>query len=422
MPRGGRDDHRRLVPRCTWVVGKNTLMVRDLRLLMVAHCFPPSGRVGALRVTKFVKYLSRLGWRIRVLAGPVSSCKCLNPDWLTEVGAADVIHLPQVPRIFPAVNEEGFYWLPTLLPGLLYHIERFQPSILFFTGDPFYHWPAASLAKRLTGVNYVLDFRDPWATGGYRRRNRKLFTRFAELLDRCYEPQAIAGASLILHVTDHAADLYQRRYPRSAWKIVTLPNGFDPEDLTDLDPIRFSRFDIVYSGKFAGFRDPGPFLEGLKKLIAARRLSPDDVRFVWTGQPEQYVVDAIRRLGLGQYSELVGFKPYREGLRYIKGAALALLVTGWQAYEPTTKVFDYMALGKPILALLGSEGFLSELLGEYGLGRTCLTPTAEQVYSALESLIDHPEECRDREVSEIAPRFDRSKQAETLDRLLRELI
>ena len=37
------------------------------KILVVATYFPPAGGVGSFRVTKFVKYLNLLGWKVSVL-------------------------------------------------------------------------------------------------------------------------------------------------------------------------------------------------------------------------------------------------------------------------------------------------------------------------------------------------------------------
>ena len=40
---------------------------RTPKLLVIAYYFPPDGSVGTFRISKFVKYLMREGWDIKVI-------------------------------------------------------------------------------------------------------------------------------------------------------------------------------------------------------------------------------------------------------------------------------------------------------------------------------------------------------------------
>jgi len=72
------------------------------------------------------------------------------------------------------------------------------------------------------------------------------------------------------------------------------------------------------------------------------------------GQKSPKSFSLARESGLdGNQTRFEGYLPLRETIGCIKGAKIAVLIGGGQASEQTTKVFDYMACGVPILAIGG---------------------------------------------------------------------
>ncbi|RLB06071.1 MAG: hypothetical protein DRG83_01205 [Deltaproteobacteria bacterium] len=392
------------------------------KVLVITYHFPPDGDVGAFRVSKFVKYLREFGWDISVITVSPKYHKYSNPELLRDVSGIKIIHTRRLrkPRFLKGFNEQGFYWLPFLLIAIFKEIYRFAPDIVFFTGRPFIHWIIAPFLKSLFGISYVLDFRDPWRFNPYRPKTYRLVIP-ASIIERL----AVKGASAIIHVTEYAAELYIKAYSEiPSKKFHVIYNGFDPDDFKNLpSPIKFSNFDIVYTGSFGTFRNPQPFLEALSRLIVEDQMSPNSIRFIWVGSPEKRIIELIETMGLFKFCEIVGYKPYREALRYISGANVCLIVAGNNPYEPTTKIFDYMGLKKPILALIGAKGFIYNVLKEYPYARVVMhSPKASrEILSYLRDMLrNFPKECVIEE--NFLKKFERRSSAEKLSKLMYEII
>jgi glycosyltransferase involved in cell wall biosynthesis len=358
------------------------------RALLIAYYFPPSGLVGTVRVAKFAKYLKRLGWHTRVISVFTKYYQTINPHSIMDVAGIPVSRTKRVPQLIRLVNEEGLYWLPHLTARLVSVLRHWRPHIVLFTGGPFAHWLLTPFIRRLYGIPYILDFRDPWRLDPY-RRDKGMFSYLYRLMASVIEPIAIDNASYIVNVTEQATEMFKKKYPRFRQKFLTLHNGFDPEDLGGERPsVSFSRCDIAYVGAFGEFRNPEPFFLAFRKLILEKALKPDEIHFVWVGKHEDGPLETISRLGIRDYCALVGYKPYLEALSYIRGSKACLLVSGNHPYEPTTKVFDYIALDKWIIALLGSDGFLSSLLDKYESVIKVLNPDPEKAYGALKAFFE----------------------------------
>jgi len=391
----------------------------EKKLLIVSYFFPPFGEVGAVRITKFTKYLLRLGWKIKVITVDEKYYKTLNTDWLKEVKEAEILRSRRTKIKIPGINEQGFYWLPFLFRTINGLLKKENFKISFWTGGPFYHWILAPYLKRRFGLKYILDFRDPWRLNPY-RRPKSLFSYLARILETIFEPLAIKEATYVINVTEEATELYKNFYPAYREKFITIPNGFDPEDLQNIEPLSFSSFDIVYVGKFSNFRNPIPFLKAFKKLLVDKKLEPKDVRFVWIGKKEKNVIKYIKKLELTDFVVMTGFKPYKEVLRYVKGAQLCLLITGNHPYEPTTKIFDYMGLKKRILGITSVEGFVFKVLRKYPEGVICSNREG-QIYEALSESWESKPINNFKEPTYIN-KFDRSLLSLELNRVLEECL
>jgi len=367
----------------------------------------------------------REGWDIKVITVKERYYKYKNAKLLEEVKNAHIIRTRRLPRLIKGINEEGLYWLPFLLFRLLRELKNEHPDIVFLTGGPFIHWIIAPLViNELYKIPYVLDFRDPWRLSPY-RRVKTVFSYGFTFLSRVIEPLAVKKAHFAINVTEQATEMYRETYNELSQKFITIYNGFDPEDIENVkEPISFSDFDIIYVGKFGGFRNPLPFLEAFKKLVKAYSLSPEQIHFVWVGIPEGDVVKIIDDLRISNYCKLVGYKPYREALCYIKGAKVCLLISGNHPFEPTTKFFDYIALDKPILALLGAEGFLSSVLDNYCLAVKILNPNVEKVFNGLKKLIEnfHQRSWIPRSGMDLKKQFNRQITARKLSEILSDAI
>ncbi len=380
------------------------------KILVVAYHFPPDGVVGAIRVAKFAKYLSRLNWVVKVLTVEDKFRNFKNNSLLKEVEHLDIVKTKRLRRFIPAVYEEGLYWLPILWLHLLKEIKSFKPQVVYFNGGPFYHWVSAYFLKKFYKLPYVLDFRDPWSLNPYRKTKKTLFSQGARILESLLEPLLIKNADLIINVTDEATNMYQERYGNySKEKFITIPNGFDREDLEAAgEGISFSNFDIVYTGKFDSFRNPKPFFKAFKQFIMNHSLSPEDMKFVWVGHPEELIVNMIESYSLGSYCYLVGYKPYHEALQYIKGGKVGLVIAGEHIYEPTTKIFDYIFLNKFILALAPVGGFIDRVLKDYRNSIIIYNNKKEEILKELVKIYnssmhvdvnqDFRRDCFDREI------------------------
>jgi len=187
-----------------------------------------------------------------------------------------------------------------------------------------------------------------------------------------------SGEHAISCVSEAIADEVRGLDPHGV--VRTIANGCDFDDFAGLEYRPAERFRITHAGSFFGKRDPRPFLQ------AFREANLDAVaRFV--GDFRSSDREWAETLDLGDRLELVGYLPRAESLRLQRDSeALLLLVPeagGRGKGVLSGKVFEYLAAGRPILAVVPPEGAAAELVRETGSGVVVAPDDVDGIRAAL---------------------------------------
>lgn len=387
------------------------------KILIVTFFFSPYAEVGAVRMAKVVKYLSKLGWNISVICSKEKYYNTINDSYVKDVETAKVIRTKRLPKFIPKFKEDGFYWSPFVFYSIIKTVIKNRPNIILYSGGPFFHWFIAPLIKKIFKINYILDMRDAFYLNPY-LKPITLPNKLGILYSKYTERFSIKHAEAVIGVNDFAVNLYKEHYPQYANKMKKFSNGFDPDDFKNVKTIPMEGFNIVYSGKFGNFRDPRPFFDAFSKIISVYKLEPKDIHFHWIGNAEDHIVEYINTLKLESYINYTGFLSYAKNLEYINSCSMCLLVAGNHPYEQTTKIFDYAALNKPILGLVPADGFLKKELGNYERGFLCRA--SNDVFNAISYTIQNSDNkpLQKNNMKE----FNRKNIIEELDLFLKSLI
>jgi len=165
--------------------------------------------------------------------------------------------------------------------------------------------------------------------------------------------------------------------------VVTIPNGADFDDVAGLERRPSDRFRITHTGSFFGRRDPRPFLQALAD-------SGLDVEARFLGDFRETDRAWAEPLALGDRLRLLPYAPRTESLALQRDSeALLLLIPeagGRGKGVLSGKVFEYVAVGRPILAVVPPDGAAAELIRETGAGVVAAPEDVEAIRSALREL------------------------------------
>ena len=164
---------------------------------------------------------------------------------------------------------------------------------------------------------------------------------------------------------------------------MTIANGSDFDDFAGMEHHPSERFRITHTGSFFGKRDPRPFLQALHD-------SGLDVVARFLGDFRQADRAWAEALGLGDRLELLPYAPRAASLALQRDSeALLLLIPeagGRGRGVLSGKVFEYIAVGRPILAVVPPDGAAAGLIRETGAGVVAPPDDAGAIRAALEEL------------------------------------
>jgi glycosyltransferase involved in cell wall biosynthesis len=277
------------------------------------------------------------------------------------------------------------------------------------------HLVGSHLKKRFR-VKWIADFRDGWTQNPYFGRYP---TPLHAALNRGLERRVAANADAVITVSEPIAQHLSSI--GGGDRVQVIPNGFDPDDFAGLDRITFNRFTIAYTGTLFMQRSPEHFFAAVRGLLDTYPGVAENfqVIFMTRFRPEHEA--AIADLGIGNVIQNWGLRPYREALR-LQISADALLVMEGEAKNSeimlTQKIFEYLATGKPILAIT-PPGALGDVIRRTGAGVVVPPDDIYQIKERLYDLFNGQVRC-DRDAHAIA-RFHRREQARQLAGILESL-
>ncbi len=370
------------------------------KLLIVAYYFPPYPLVGAFRAAGFHRYLPEFGWETHVVTATTSAGE--EPELGVTRFADDQ------PRSLPGIQDPSASWAWRNRKAIAAVITREKPDAVLITGGPFLYFSLGPWIRRKFGLPFVLDFRDPFLNP--RHPSRFLRDRVARFLERRWTRSA---AAILIPIAPMRGDV-QARHPE---QIHVVENGFDDHVLTQLPPagslpggpVRT----VVYAGKFRENASPLPLLQALKELEG----QGEAFRFMHLGVPASELQDAARAQGMPV--EERGLLPYLEALRLLRASDIGIVYSEGHPFEATTKVYDYIAVGKPILGIgVHPDGGIHEILKRYGAYRICPNePRA--IASALRDLLAaSPSTASGTPSAAFGRRYQTKRLAEILEQII----
>ncbi|MBL8010265.1 MAG: hypothetical protein JNJ64_06625 [Flavobacteriales bacterium] len=377
-------------------------------VLFITYYWPPSGGAGVQRGLKFVKYLPLHGVRPIVLTvDPTqASYPALDPSLEAEVPAD--VRVVRTPSFEPlrllaalggrgAVPHAGFatggregllkramrwvrgnWMIPDARCGWVRHavkaaiplIEQEGIGTVVISSPPHSaQLIGLRLKERFPKLRWIADLRDPW-TDIYFARELMKGPR-AQRLDSAYEAAVLEQADAAVVVGPSMRTAFAERHgPRVAAKMHVIPNGYDADDLKGLarHPLPTDRLRITYVGTMAGSYAPQAFFAAVAQAMKHAPL-PIELRFI--GQVGQPVREAAAQAGV--LDRCVWNEPVKHAKALEEMASahvLLLVIPGGPGEERilTGKLFEYLAVQRPILGLGPVDGDAGRIVAACGAG------------------------------------------------------
>jgi len=275
------------------------------------------------------------------------------------------------------VPDASVTWNVTAIPAAIRIARREGIDAVITTSPPGSVHLVGAAVRRVTGTRWIADLRDPLVANQHRRDDTAA-ARARQAANEQVARLVARNADAISCVSEAIADEMRGLHPSGV--VRTIANGCDFDDFAGLEYRRAERFRITHAGSFFGKRDPRPFLQAFHdaNLDAVVRFAGD-----FRSSDREWA----ETLGLGERLELVGYLPRAESLRLQRDSeALLLLIPeagGRGKGVLSGKVFEYIAAGRPILAVVPPDGAAAELVRETGSGVVVAPDDVDGIRAAL---------------------------------------
>jgi hypothetical protein len=305
-------------------------------------------------------------------------------------------------------------------------LERGPIEAVISTSPPLASHFAALALKLRFGLKWIADFRDPLAGNPGRPR------RWAAPYDALLEHAMFHSADRIVAVTDTVAEGWKHKYPRWESKIHVIWNGFDPEDVPRAEHIPHRGYrELAHVGVLYSQRHPYRLTTTLDRLIRHGQIDPKSIRLRFVGpiqERERFENDPACAALLQQGSMAIEGEliPRAEANQIIATSDFLLLIDivnlSRAGYTVPAKLYDYIVVGRPILAITDRHSPVERILVQSGVPQVCLyhdDPEPELDHKLLHflSLSSDPVSPS----SWFLENFDGRRQGENLARLVTKL-
>jgi glycosyltransferase involved in cell wall biosynthesis len=315
-------------------------------------------------------------------------------------------------------------WIPFAVKDGLRLIRERGIDAIFST----YPIPSAhvigSLVHRFSGKPWIADFRDPmWD-------EHSVHDSLALRARKAIERKAAEKSSHVLVATRGMKDLYHRRYPSlPQGKVTAILNGYDEEDFAYLPapaPRAGGPVTLIHAGLLERVdRNPTGFFRALKALKERGRIDAArfQARLIASGHDADYRAE-LESLGISDLVSLEAPIAYGEALAAMAASDILLLFQGPTCdSQIPAKLYEYMRIGKPILALATASGETGKLTVSSGGGEVVGIDDAEAIATRLTSWLDALDAGRALPAAtrEAASAYSRRNQAAQLAGIVKSL-
>lgn len=359
------------------------------KVLVITYYWPPAGGPGVQRWLKFVKYLRDFGVEPLVYIPENPNYPIVDKSFKEEILdditiykhrifepyriasifskkktkriSSGIIHTKNQSLLEKAmlwirgnlfIPDARKYWVRPSVKFLYDILEKEDIQTIITTGPPHSVHLIGYHLKKFKKVKWIADFRDPWTSIGYHKKLK--LGRMAENRHKELEQAVLTQADKIVVTSDTTKQEFQAitRQP-----IAVITNGFD--SIVSSKVILDEKFTISHIGSMLTGRNPKNLWKVIRELIAENEAFKKSVCIQFLGVLSDDVMQTLKKSGLENYIDVVGYVSHEEAIQYQQKSQVLLLAE--IDSEETKgiipgKLFEYMAAERPILGV-GPEGW-----------------------------------------------------------------
>jgi glycosyltransferase involved in cell wall biosynthesis len=371
-------------------------------VLVISFSFAPNARVGGKRFSFLSEMLAGFPLDLHILTLKEEHI----PDKDHSIPFSGMVHraamVPYFPRQDRSFLGRAFsrFWIshlsmldpysgwiaPAVAKGIAV-IKRHEIDTIVATGPPFSSMVVALFLHRITGVPFILDYRDPWSN---RKKNVNYCRPFGKKLNVAMERRAINRASALVFNAKAMREEFHKTFGDhvSAFPSTIIPNGYHPRHTVEPLKLEPGRRQLIYAGKLYDERSIDPIAKALNRVIAEGVVSRSDLRFHVFGRMLPADKERVKAAGLEEVIVEHDPVPYETIIRYLRGSDILVLIVGDKmSYSVSYKFYDYLSVRRPILALVPRNSQMVEMMESIDCGQYAYADDPDSVYASIREML-----------------------------------
>jgi len=412
------------------------------KILILCDIFPPAF---APRMGFLCKYLPENGWE------PIIVTEFI-PQYIYEELSKNCPHVTRINYYHSAnklirIIKYAFVFLADFLFGYKdkkmikvaqKQIEKHDIALILSSTYRTFPLRSAHLLSKRYKLPFVADLRDIIEQFPGNEHISKKFTNIKflnRIIANILTQRLFKQRNQVLKDADAVTSV-------SPWHVETLKqftrnpqliyNGYDPE-LFVSKIITCNEFKIVYTGRLMSeeLRDPSLLFEAVSNLSSKGIIEPKTFRiqFYTDDQSIKTLRTIATHYRTSDFMDFFDYVAYEKIPEILNGSSILLLLTNKSVGEKTpkgimtTKVFEYLAVEKPVLCVRNDEGCLEETIRE-----TCSGIAASSVEQVEQFILEKYAEWKANGYThqkvnrQMVQQFSRKEQAKQFVRIFASLI
>jgi len=372
-----------------------------MKVLFITYYWPPSGKASLHWPLDIMTHLREFGWQPVVLttkdetftAKDESLLRKVNPEWKVikakaiepfnlykkfigkkpeeALVASETISLENKSlahkisvwirmNLFVPDARVGWYF-PAVKEARKFLSEQKVDAIISIGPPHTTHLVAKKLSNDFA-IPFFPVFIDPWVDISYYRNFKR--SKLTLAIDNHFEKSVLEKATKVIFITESMKEDYIKKYPQIKDKSYVLYWGYNEDDFKNIPPNSSSEKEdiekvIVHAGNIFDYQNP----ETLWKEIKRRIDSGEKFRIKFLGTVSPLIKQSINENGLDSITEYKGFLPYHKMLEELFKADFLLVCATEKRHVPG-KLFEYLRVGKPIIAFGNDNDEVKNILEE----------------------------------------------------------
>ncbi|MEC7773287.1 MAG: hypothetical protein VYE25_01990, partial [Bacteroidota bacterium] len=236
-------------------------------------------------------------------------------------------------------------WNPFAIRKALKIIRDENVKYVITTGPPHSTHLVGLKVKKITGVKWLADFRDPWQEIFYLKDYFRF--NFIKKLDLRLEKKVLRFSDgIITTVGDQYHTILKNKIPIKQ-KFFSIYNGYDKQEFDKVESIRPDYFNIVFTGVLSRNNNYNIFLKAIQKLDPLNK--HQKIKFNLAGHIDNHIIDLFSKF---INTQSVDYLPHNQAIKLMKSSHL-LVNFNYQGTDTpdmvSGKLIEYLATGSPII-------------------------------------------------------------------------